>query len=287
MKDILTSPRIEDMKRKARARRIRLAMLLFILLLSLIYAIGYFSSNPRITINKIVVTGTRIINSPDVEDIVNKNISGKYLRLFDKKNIFIYPKKQIYNDLIKNFTRIDKLSIYRDNLNTLHIDISERSGTSLYCGSSVPEIESEVGENCYFVNDNGYIFDKAPYFSGNIYFKYYAPIEEGVDPMGQQILPKEVFQSYVRFIEEIAKLKFKPNYLVIEKDGTSTLYLDHEPSATAPKIIFKNDADLEKILENLSLSISKDSFASEIYSKYTTLLYIDMRFKNKVLYKFQ
>lgn len=287
MKDILTSPRIEDMKRKARARRIRLSLLVFILVLSIVYASGYFSSNTRVTINKIIVTGTRIINSSDVEDIINENISGKYLKLFTKRNIFIYPKKYIYNNLIKNFTRIDKLSIYRDNLNTLHVDISERSGTALYCGASVPEVDLDVGENCYFINDDGYIFDKAPYFSGNIYFKYYAPVVEKTDIMGQQILPKETFHSYVRFIEGITRFKLKPNYLVIEKDGTSTLYLDHDPLATSPKIIFNNDFHLEKILDNLSLSMSKDSFASEIYSKYTSLLYIDMRFKNKVLYKFQ
>lgn len=287
MKDILTSPRIEDMKRKARVRRIRLSILVFILIISVVYALGYFSSNSRITINKIVVTGTRIINSPDIEDLVNKHISSKHFKLFDKKNIFIYPRKAIYNDLIKNFTRIDKLSIYLEGLNTLHIDISERSGAALYCGNNVPEVESEVGENCYFVNDDGYIFDKAPYFSGNIYFKYYAPISYEGDALGQQVLPKDIFHSYVRFIEGIIKFKLKPHYLVIDNEGTSSLYLDHDPMATNPKIIFKNDSDLEKILDNLSLSMSKDSFASEIYSKYNTLLYIDMRFNNKVLYKFQ
>ncbi len=287
MKDILTSPRIEDMKRKSRARRIRLSILVFILFVSLVYALGYFSSNSGVTINKIVVTGTRIINSGDIEELVSKNISGKYFKLFDKKNIFIYPKKGVYKDLIQNFTRIDKLSIYRDNLNTLHIDISERSGTALYCGNDVPEVESEVGENCYFVNDDGYIFDRAPYFSGNIYFKYYTPVSYKDDALGQQVLPKEVFHSHVRFVEGVTKFKFRPTHLVIDKEGTSSIYLDHDPLGTTPKIIFKSDDNLEEVLENLSLSMSKDSFASEINSKYTTLLYLDMRFKNKVLYKFQ
>lgn len=287
MKDILTSPRIEDMNRKARARRIRLSILIFLLILSVIYALGYFSSNPRITINRIVVTGTRIINSVDIEDSVNKDISGKYFKLFDKKNIFIYPKMGIYKDLIQNFTRIEKLSIYRDNLNTLHIDISERSGTALYCGNNVPEVDSEIGENCYFVNDDGYIFDRAPYFSGNIYFKYYTPVSYTGNALGQQVLPKEVFQSHVRFVEGITKFKLKPTHLVIDKDSTGYIYLDHDLLATSPKIIFKSDDNLEQLLDNLSLSMSKDSFANEINSKYTTLLYIDMRFKNKVLYKFQ
>lgn len=287
MKDILTSPRIEDMKRKRRAKRLRMTILLCILFIDIIYALGYFSSNRKITINNIVVTGTRIVNAPDVEEVAINDMSGKYLHLFHKSNSFIYPKNKIYLDLVSTFPRIGTLSIYRDNLNTLHIDISERSGTSLYCGAHVPEIESEIGENCYFINNDGYIFDKAPYFSGNVYFKYYTPIGNLDNPMGQQVLPQDLFHNYMRFIDGIELLKFKPTYLVINSEGDSSLYLDHLMTSTSPKILFKTDSDLDDILNNLSLSMNTESFASEINSKYTTLLYIDMRFKNKVLYKFQ
>lgn len=286
MKDILTSPRIEDMKRKARARRTRLSILLVILFFSIVYALGFFSSNENVTINKIVVSGTQIINSTDVEATALKNISGKYLKLFYKGNIFIYPKKQIYNNLIKNFPRIDKLSLRLNNLNTLNIDISERSGVALYCGNEVPIIESEVGENCYFINNDGYIFDEAPYFSGNIYFKYYLSIEKNENPMGNQALPVDIFHKYVRFIDGVVSLGFKPIHLVIDSNGDSSLFLDHTLTGTIPKIIFKKEDDLTNVLESLSLSMSKPEFAEEIKSKYTTLLYIDLKFKNKVLYKF-
>jgi hypothetical protein len=73
----------------------------------------------------------------------------------------------------------------------------------------------------------------------------------------------------------------------VGKDGINSLYMDHGVNDTLPKILFKNDADLENILENLSLAMKKSEFASEINSKYNKLLYIDLRFKNKVLYKFQ
>ncbi len=287
MKDILTSPRVEDMKRKARARRIRLSALLIILILSIVYALGYFSSNHRVTINKIVITGTRIINSTDIEENVNSYISGKYFKLFDKRNIFLYPKERIYKHLTSNFTRIDKLSIYLSNINTLNLDISERSGTGLYCGENIPETEYDIGENCYFINDDGYIFDRAPYFSGNIYFKYYGPISDVNNPLGQKFLPSEKFYSYVRLIDNVIKFKLKPTHLIIDEEGNSSLYLDHEINSTNPKIIFKTEDDLEKLSENFALAMSQESFASEINSKYTNLLYIDMRFKNKVLYKFQ
>ena len=286
MKDIPTSKRIEDMKRRRRARRTRLTILIFVLITSLIYALGYFSSDRRVVINNIVVTGTQIINASDVETLTRQEISGKYLYFFDKSNAFIYPKNKLYSDLEKSFPRISKLSIYRDNFNTLHIDISERAGKALYCGKEIPEVQSEIGENCYFINNDGYIFDKAPYFSGNIYFKYYLDTTFN-DPMGNQMLPQETFHEYARFIDSVTDLGFKPIYLTIESNGDSSLYLDHSLSNTSPKIVFKNDSDLVTVIDNLTLSMNKPEFANEINSKYTTLLYIDLRFKNKVLYKFQ
>jgi hypothetical protein len=232
--------------------------------------------------------GTHIIDQEDIEKEVRVDISGKYIYIFSKANSFIYPHKQIYNNLRLNFPRIESLSIYRDNLKTLHIDISERIGSFLYCGSSIPEIKNDVGENCYFINNDGFVFDKAPYFSGNIYFKYYMALESGVvDPLGRQMVSVERFHELARFIDGITSLGFRPIYIVVEQDSTYSLYLDRGINDIVPKIIFKDDSELEVILDNLSLAMKKKEFADEINSKYNTLLYIDLKFKNKVLYKFQ
>jgi hypothetical protein len=250
--------------------------------------LAYFSSNKHVVIEKIEINGTHVINNGEVEEKIKEDITGKYLYLFSKSNVFIYPEKKIYNNLIANFPRIESLSIDIDNLRTLKIEISERTGSYLYCGVSVPEVKEEVGENCYFINNDGYIFDKAPYFSGNVYFKYYLSlIDGGVDPMGKQMLSIDRFHQLARFIDGITNLGFNPIYIVIEEDGTNSLYLENSSGGIAPKIIFKTENDLEVILNNFALSMKKKEFANEINGKYNTLLYIDLRFKNKVLYKFQ
>ncbi|MDE2030895.1 MAG: hypothetical protein KGI58_01380 [Patescibacteria group bacterium] len=287
MKDILTSPRMEDLKRSRRKRRLRMVILIFILLITVVYALAFFSSNPKITLNKIIVTGTRIISDTKVESDTRQVISGKYLHLFARDNSLIYPKTNIYSTLIKDFPRIKTLTINRSGWNTLTIDITERLGSYLYCGSQIPTVESNIGENCYFVNNDGYIFDKAPYFSGNVYFKYYAPLGAGeANPLGQQLLTPDRFHKIARFIDGVIAVGFKPTYLVIGNDD-DYLYLDHKSTDTSPQIIFNNENDLDQILNNLSLAMTKPEFANVINSKYTTLLYIDLRFKNKVLYKFQ
>lgn len=291
MRDILTSPRIEEMKHKRRVRNFRLSVIYFFVFILIVGLLSYFSSNNHIVIDNIVITGNHIINTQDIEGNVNKNLNGKYLYLFNKANTFIYPNKQIYNDLLKSFPRIDKLSIYRENLKTLHIDLTERMGSYLYCGSKIPEVINDVGENCYFINNDGYIFDKAPYFSGNVYFKYYIQIfDNGLpveNPLMKNILSADDFHKMVRFIDGITVIGFKPIYMEMNQSGINTIYLNHGTQDITPTIVFKNGSDLELILNNLSVAMSKKEFADEINSKYTKLQYIDLRFNNKVLYKFQ
>jgi predicted nucleic acid-binding Zn ribbon protein len=287
MKDILTSPRMENIKRKARKRRRRLAILFFILFVLVVWGLSLLSSVSKITINKIAVTGTRIINVSDVERSSRDIMSGKYLYLFSKSNIFIYPKNAIYKSLLKDFPRIENLSIRHEGFNSISIDIRERAGSYLYCGSNIPASQQDIGENCYFINTDGYVFDKAPYFSGNVYFKYYIKADsENIDPLGKQIIDKEHFHRLARFIDGLDSLGFVPTHMLVENEK-GTVYLSSKDGDTTPEIIFKDDSDLDSILGNLSSSMTKPEFANEIRTKYSTLLYIDLRFDNKVVYKFK
>lgn len=287
MKNIPTSRRAIEIKHRRRVRTIRLVFLFFILLLIILGALSYLSFNKRITINEIKVEGTNIIDKDEVISQVKSDLKGKYFYLYNKSNSFIYPQKLIYNNLINAFPRISELSITRQNANILDIKIKERLGSYLYCGDSIPEDPSLIGENCYFVNDDGYIFDKAPYFSGNVYFKYYMKINDENNPLGQNIFNAEFFHQLTIFINGIKNLNFKPVYLVLGDNNTFFLYLESSNVELNPTIIFKKDNDLTDILDNLEIAIKKDEFANEINSKYSILEYIDLRFKNKVLYKFK
>ncbi len=284
MKEILTSPRMEDIKRIRRKRRIRATILFFIFLIILIGGLSYFSGHKNITINNINITGTRIINSNQIKDKTEEILKGRYLYLFAKSNSLIYPHQGLYNQLRETFPRIEKITINRTGWNTLEIDISERAGSYLYCGSVIPENRDDVGENCYFMNNDGYVFDKAPYFSGNVYFKYYLPTKDE-SPLSKEIVPPLEFHKLVRFVEGVQALDFKPTHILLNDSG-GYLYLDHKEGSSNPYIAFKNDNNLEDILKNLSYSMKKPEFASEINSKYDILSYIDLRFNNKVLYKF-
>ncbi len=287
MRGALRSPRIKELRRRHRKRN--LGVLILFLTSFIVFALG-LSLLLRIKglqLNEVKITGNKIINKEEIEELVNGELDGNYLFLFPKRNSLIYPRVQIYNKLILSFPRIENLFIYTEKLKTLKLEIEERAGHCLYCGAEVPETKEEVGENCYFVDQEGYIFDKAPYFSGDIYFKYYKKLEnEDLDPSGLTLLPKEEFKKLNNFVKRIRELKFNPVYLSIDSNNTGHLYLEEGKNHTSPKIIFKCEEDLDKILENFDLAMKKIEFKEDITKKYDSLLYIDTRFKDKVLYKF-
>ena len=288
MKDIPTSPRIALIKRNRRIRRLRLTLFFFVLFIVIVGALSYFSADSKFTINKIVVSGNSIIDTKEIESSINEKLAGRYLHLFSRSNFLIYPHNKIYDSLVIQFPRIEKLSIKREGLNTINIIINERAGSYLYCGLDLPEKKEDIGENCYFVNNDGLIFDKAPYFSGDVYFKYYLKIEgDSTNPLGVQMISSERFHELVRFMDGIINLGFDPSYIVIGEDGLHSLYLKSTGETSSPKILFKADNNLLTILDNFSTAMGEKEFANEINSKYDILSYIDLRFKNKVLYKFQ
>lgn len=288
MKDIPTSPRIIEIKRQRRIRRIRFFLLYLFLFVMFIGALSFFSGHKKMVIHSIEISGNRIIDEEEITENIQKDIAGKYFYLFSKNNILIYPKNKIYNNLMTEFTRIENLSINLINFNTLKVDITERTGTLLYCGNDIPEIKENVGENCYFINDDGFVFDQAPYFSGHVYFKYYMKLSDEKDnPLGSQLLDKESFHRLNRFIDDIIVLGFNPIYLKKENDNIIYLYLNHKMINIAPYIVFRLDDELDALVEDFSLAMNKKEFTDEINTKYDKLLYIDLRFKNKILYKFQ
>ncbi|MEI8269990.1 MAG: hypothetical protein WCG45_01350, partial [bacterium] len=158
----------------------------------------------------------------------------------------------------------------------------------LYCGQLVPFLRSNLNDNkCYFVDKDGYIFDEAPYFSGDVYFKFYGNVVlKNGNPSGSFFM-KDNFARIVEFKDTLEKINLKPNAFWVDdnrKEGNFSLR--GEP-LSGPRVMFKMDSDYKKLAENLQAAISIEPLHTDIKTKLSSLLYLDLRFGNKVYYKFQ
>ena len=287
MRDVPESPRIIEIKKKQRKKFVKFLVLLVILLGLIIFGLSSLSKERHIVINSIKVNGAHVLGVEEITQVTKNELLGKYFYLFSRNNTFIYPKKDIEKALLINFPRIENLSLSLNGLNELEINIKERRGEFLYCGEIIPSDTNQIGDNCYFLNDDGLIFDEAPYFSGDIYFKYYLSIGEGADPLGKKILDINKFRNLAYFFNRVDSLGLKSAYFFMDIDKINYLYLEKRGNVINPVIIFKDEDNLDLLLGNLTLAMKKNEFSEEIITKYNFLEYIDLRFKNKILYKFK
>ncbi|MFA6397669.1 MAG: hypothetical protein WDK96_02375 [Candidatus Paceibacterota bacterium] len=169
-RDILKVSEINKKKRKILKTRFVFAFIIFIFL---VVILSLLSRNKNINIDNIEVLGNNIIDKTEILNVVENDLNGRYLFLFPKRNSLIYQKGRIKNDLLEKLKRISEVKIDLKKWRTLQIEIKERPNEYLWCGDE-SSIGSNFENNCYFIDGDGYIFDKAPYFSGDVFLDFMA-----------------------------------------------------------------------------------------------------------------
>jgi hypothetical protein len=260
----------------------------------------YFSRIKTLNISEIQIDGNKVIDTEALKTTVEEQISGKYLWLFPKTNILFYPENSIKKDLQEKFSRLKDIKLSIKNNKVLVISLTERTAKYTWCGNTIPETrfpENSDSEKCYFLDEDGYIFDEAPYFSGEIYFKFYGlpdglHSESGYEAPEDLILgsyfSKQNFQQLILLKDNLISFGLKPFALYIKPDQNMEIFLSSKNSSTLePKILIKTDIDFQNVTENLEAALTTEPLQSEFKNKYSSLLYIDLRFGNKVYYKFK
>ena len=81
---------------------------------------------------------------------------------------------------------------------------------------------------------------------------------------------------------------FKLVSLYILDNGDIKIFLSNsDKTLIGPYITLKADSDFQKVAENLQTALSTEPLQSNFKNKYSSLEYIDLRFGNKVVYKFK
>ncbi|MDQ3076229.1 MAG: hypothetical protein M3Q34_03825 [bacterium] len=289
-----SSPRILELKKRRKKvlrNRIILLVILFILLL---VGLIFLSRWEEVSINQVQISGNKIIDTALIDKIVEEELDGYYVWVIPKRNFLILPETKIKNKLLTELKRLESVELSISDRKVLEVSVLERKALYTWCGpdlkfyNAVVTFDEESEKNCYFMNEMGYVFDRAPYFSGDVYFKFFGSLgNEGESPLGQRYYP-ETFSALVKLVEDVKSLDLKPSSLFVKEDGDIDLYLKSNTfSADANKIVFNVNSDTTKIVENLHASITTEPLKSELKKKYEDLLYIDLRFGNKVYYKFR
>jgi hypothetical protein len=285
-RNVLNSPRLLELKKHRRRAILNKILIILFGLIAVFILLAYLSCFNSLNITGIQISGNKVVDTETLRATVESQIAGKYLWLFPKTNILYYPQNAIKNELQNKFKRLKDINLSIQNNKILLVSVTERIAKYTWCGAipppdaNPPPINTN-SQKCYFLDEDGYIFDEAPYFSGEVYFKFYGSADIG------SYFSKQNFKRLISFKDILVGIGLKPVSLYITNDGDVNIFLSRGNSSTnEPKIIFKIDADFQNVAENLEAALTTEPLQSEFKNKYSLLQYIDLRFGNKVYYKF-
>lgn len=290
-RSVLNSPRLQELKKKnKKTTRIKI-LFTVVFVFCLCLGLSALARNPRVNISQVEVAGNKVIDTEAIKEIANNNMLGYYLGFLPKTNFLFYPKNKIKNELADKFKRFKNISLSVKNIKTLQINVTEREGKYIWCGVVPLDANNKNHSQCYFINDTGYIFDEAPYFSGEVYFKFFGKENASnlnvENPTGSYLMSND-FGRIITFKKSLEQIGLKPVAFYLVGNGDGQIFLG-APSGLVndPQIIFKVNSDLNKLTENLQAALTTEPLQTDFKKKYSSLIYIDLRFGNKVYYKFQ
>jgi len=262
---------------KERKRYVAWTIVWIFVIALVIAGLAWGSGDSHVVVQNIVVKGNDVVHSDDIESLVREHISGKYFYLFHKDNIALFPKSQIEQSLYSAFPHIYNVDIYRDSFTEVSIEISERQPDALWCSPVKEVIEGEEGNfkrECYFIDNTGFVFAKAPYFSGHVFFEWHIP-NDGDEPIGSHLLDKKMFSELMAFKNSLTELGLKPIMIRAEEESQGDYILTMEDGV---EIFFNEEQETSVLLDNLDSVLTALPENKEFE-------YIDLRFGNKVFYR--
>lgn len=255
--------------RKRIIKKLVFGFLILIFIFGCVTAFFYISS---LRIKKISLEGNSSLSTEKILGEVSDYLRGKFFRIFPRDNILILPKEAIVTNLLSKFPRIEEVSLDKNFPDGISVKIKERQQEAILCINDSPP-----GDGCAFIDENGYVFEKAPYFSGDVYLKFFDERESAPGTIGFQLILKEQFKKLIDFRDLISKENIKISKIILKKEGI------YEADISEGWYILLNEQNEPKIsYENLKISLD-----SKIQGDRQKLEYIDLRFGNKVFYKFK
>ena len=234
------------------------------------------SRQEKLLIVDVEVAGAKVVREEKVVTRTKEIISGYYLGMVPKRNALVYPGGKVEERLMIEFPRFSAVATSLDGLKLLRIDVAEREPFALYCPAIT---RSEDATSCYFLDDQGFIFDSAPLFSGAVYFIYTRePALE--EPMGKQFMSPSEFGALGHFIESLPLLGVEPVAALVTEEEFIILLTGEA------RLKMGRKSDLELMYSNLSAFLNDEAIKAQtdFMQKISEL---DLRTENKVFYRFR
>lgn len=259
---------------RARRRRVRafVAFLLLLVLVGVGYGIHWVSYVPQLNIQEVTIEGASAVPQQLVKTFVESILDDGRYHLLSRSNVLFYPKKSIETGVVGFFPGIRSAVVTHPAPLAQHIvvTVEERQPFAQWCGAD---------DGCYKLDDIGFIFASAS-SSESVRFArpyiFYGALPEE-EPIGQSYASGH-FAGILALLSVLQQQAPVTPESVALTDGQD--FTVRFAEGFALKASFGADATL--LARNLKLVLNSE----ELAGRESELEYIDLRFGNRVYYKF-
>ena len=260
---ILKSRTIVARKRK---KHLRFALFSFAVLAIIVLLPILVVRIPAFAIRTVNIVGAKTTDSNAIKDSVIQTLSGSFLKIFPRATFLTLGKKDIAQKISRDFLAVQNISLSLHVPNILTVLITEREPFALWCNS-----------DCYFLDKEGFIYDKAPEFSSPVYIIFRRDITS--EPLGNRVGDKESFARVNNLVRGFAVFGLKTKEIVFNENGAADFNLPH-----GALFVSLRQSD-ELTLNNLGSLLGDPKKKLTDGNGGLTVSYIDLRFGNKIFYK--
>lgn len=259
--------------KEQKRRRMRIAKKIFLAGVALIIAIvgvALFLFSERFNIASVTVIGSKLVPETDIRAYVDEWLLQKRFVLLSERSYWLLNDDALATGLEASFSQIRRASVKKSFPSTLSVVVEEYNGWGVLCRGDP--------EECFWIDAAGIAFERAPGFSGLIVPKVRdeRAMEAGLGERG-------LSDKLVRLVG------YFNGRAVSDTDLQSVEFILEAEDATVRiktragwEIVLSEDSDPERAYKNLRTAIDGD-----IKGRINDLLYIDLRFGNRIFYKFK
>ena len=239
-------------------------------------------------LSSLEISGLETVSQGEVREVLNEYLDGKILGLIPRDNVLLISRRALRKKISEAFPNLADINVRISKASSLIITVSEREAYALWCrGSYVPV---NFDEECFFVDKDGYMYKRAPYFSNGIFLKVY---QDGDFPeRGEFVLGETGFRnlfSLLHFIEK--EYDAGIDHVSLNVQGDVFVFLNslkgvvfHEDSY--PYIVYHGGGNYTLIERNLGIVMGHELFLRNFKRRPQAFEFIDLRIETQVRYKF-
>ena len=259
-------------KKRRRVRSIfrRKSIYIFLGLIVCIVGLFIYFTSKQFQVDDVSFVGLSQTPEADVREYLDVKLSQKKLLVIPTNVIWLISPSDLALDLTHTFSTLKSVIIKRKFPRSLEITAVEFAGWGVLCHGEP--------EECFWIDQGGVAFDHAPGFSGVIVPK----IRDNRDrelKLGERQLSDKIMRLITYFDERAVSNSYLQSfqYAIDARDQTIRL-----TTRGGWDILLLEASNPESAYKNL-----KTALEGEIKNKVSDLVYVDLRFDNRIFYKFK